>query len=208
MPTSTFFRLPEEKRQRLLTAAREEFSRTSFDEVSINRFIRRANIPRGSFYQYFADKKDLFHYLLQDIRDYFLQNFLEILGEGKGDLFAVPLGIYDRLVGGGAGMDPVLRGCIAIMRANPRMDMCWLLGEQRELIPQCLYERLDVSDFRQPDLLSVSHVFFLIIQPLVHAIMGTLAHPGEDRSHQRELLIQRVEIIKYGSLRADKEDRT
>ena len=56
MPSNTFFRLPEEKRQRLLDAAWEEFSRVSFADASINQIIRAANISRGSFYQYFTDK--------------------------------------------------------------------------------------------------------------------------------------------------------
>ena len=51
MPKSTFFRLPEEKRGRLMDAAWAEFTRVSFAEASINRIIRSAQIPRGSFYQ-------------------------------------------------------------------------------------------------------------------------------------------------------------
>ena len=51
MPTGTFFRLPEEKQRRLMEAAWEEFVRTSYTEVSINKIIQIAGIPRGSFYQ-------------------------------------------------------------------------------------------------------------------------------------------------------------
>ena len=51
MPKPTFFRLPEEKRARLLNAAWDEFTRVSLSEASINSIIRAANIPRGSFYQ-------------------------------------------------------------------------------------------------------------------------------------------------------------
>ena len=64
MPTQTFFRLPEEKRERLTDAAWREFLAVSYAEASINRIVREAQIPRGSFYQYFEDKEDLFFYLL------------------------------------------------------------------------------------------------------------------------------------------------
>ena len=59
MPTSTFFNLPPEKRERLLAAARAEFARVSLAGASVNRIIRQAGIPRGSFYMYFADKEEL-----------------------------------------------------------------------------------------------------------------------------------------------------
>ena len=66
MPSATFFNLPGEKRRRLLDAAWEEMTAVSFDKVSINRIIQNAGIPRGSFYQYFTDKLELFRFLLSD----------------------------------------------------------------------------------------------------------------------------------------------
>ena len=59
VPTATFFRLPEEKRGRLIDACWAELAQVRFTDVSINRIITAAHIPRGSFYQYFDDKDDL-----------------------------------------------------------------------------------------------------------------------------------------------------
>ena len=56
----TFERLPEEKRKRVLMAARAEFISTSYEKTSINRILEKAGVPKGSFYQYFDDKSDLF----------------------------------------------------------------------------------------------------------------------------------------------------
>ena len=50
MCMETFLRLPEEKRTRFLEAAWEEFTRVSFAEASTNQIVRRAGVPRGSFY--------------------------------------------------------------------------------------------------------------------------------------------------------------
>lgn len=91
MPTATFFRLPEEKRERLINACWDELTRVRFTDVSINRIIAAARIPRGSFYQYFADKEDLIRYLLEDMRQYFIALLRNILEETGGDLFALPL---------------------------------------------------------------------------------------------------------------------
>lgn len=207
MPTSTFFRLPEEKRQRLLAAAREEFGRVSLEDVSINRIVRNASIPRGSFYQYFSDKLDLFQYLLQDMRDYFYQTLQDIILETGGDLFAVPLGAFERLATQRGGLDPVLSGCVSIMRANPRMDMCWLFGEGRTLIPDEVFRRLDLRGFRRDDRESVNNALFLMIPALGHAIISILANPDSGHEEQKELLRKRVDIIKYGSLKqTQKED--
>src|SRR5688572_15934237 len=64
MPKETFFNLPEAKRQRLLDLAIEEFAAHDYRLASISRIVARAGIAKGSFYQYFEDKRDLFLYLL------------------------------------------------------------------------------------------------------------------------------------------------
>lgn len=67
MPKDTFFRLPEVKRQRIVQAAMVEFAANTYREASINRIIKAAEVPRGSFYQYFTDKKDLYQYLIDQL---------------------------------------------------------------------------------------------------------------------------------------------
>lgn len=64
MPQQTFFNLPEEKRQQILQVAIDEFAENDYDKVSISRIVARAGIAKGSFYQYFADKDDLYGYVL------------------------------------------------------------------------------------------------------------------------------------------------
>ncbi|MEZ4519866.1 MAG: TetR/AcrR family transcriptional regulator [Chloroflexota bacterium] len=65
MPTETFFNLPEEKRRLILDLAIDEFADNDYQNASISRLVARAGIAKGSFYQYFADKQDLYLYLLQ-----------------------------------------------------------------------------------------------------------------------------------------------
>ncbi|MEA4893126.1 MAG: TetR/AcrR family transcriptional regulator [Peptococcaceae bacterium] len=67
MPKETFFRLPEEKRRRIYQAAVEEFAAYRFSDASINRMVKAAGIPRGSFYQYFKNKEDLYLYVMGEI---------------------------------------------------------------------------------------------------------------------------------------------
>lgn len=64
MPKETFFNLPDEKRERIIETAIDEFAEYSYEGASITRIVDNANIAKGSFYQYFEDKKDLFKHIL------------------------------------------------------------------------------------------------------------------------------------------------
>ena len=65
MPKDTFFNLPEDKRTLICRAAIDEFAAHSFEQASVNRIVAGAGIAKGSFYQYFENKEDLFLYLMQ-----------------------------------------------------------------------------------------------------------------------------------------------
>ncbi len=95
MPTSTFFNLPEEKREKLILAIKDEFSRVSFDEVSINKIVHAAEIPRGSFYQYFADKNDMLSFILSEYMKQMLDHIKQYLAENDGDIFGMFYDILD-----------------------------------------------------------------------------------------------------------------
>ena len=64
MPKQTFLNLPEEKRNTIIHAAIEEFAEYGLENASTNRIVANSGISKGSFYQYFEDKQDVFMYLL------------------------------------------------------------------------------------------------------------------------------------------------
>lgn len=66
MPTPTFFALPEERRARLVREAITEFSERPYAEASLSQIALRSRIAKGSFYQYFADKLDLYRWLVTE----------------------------------------------------------------------------------------------------------------------------------------------
>ena len=98
MASDTFRNLPEEKRRRFLEAAWKEFTTCSYAEASINRIIQEAKISRGSFYQYFTGKHDLFLYLLKSLISTISQGFLAQLTVHGNDLFEAILGIFDLIL--------------------------------------------------------------------------------------------------------------
>lgn len=65
MPKETFHNLPDEKQQQLISIAAEEFASNAYKAASISNIVRKAGIAKGSFYQYFENKKDLYRYLIE-----------------------------------------------------------------------------------------------------------------------------------------------
>lgn len=87
LPTQTFFNLSEEKRNRLIYAAMEEFSKKSLNQASINTIIKKACVSRGSFYQYFENKEDLFFYIMKLVKTDSERLLVEEIIKADGDLF-------------------------------------------------------------------------------------------------------------------------
>lgn len=67
MVHQTFYKLPEEKRRRITDSAMDEFTSHPYEKTSINRIIEAARIPKGSFYQYFDSKDDLYAYCVKEL---------------------------------------------------------------------------------------------------------------------------------------------
>lgn len=63
MPTETFENLDQKKKDRFIQVALKEFAQYNFETASINRIIQELKIARGSVYQYFTDKLDLWLFL-------------------------------------------------------------------------------------------------------------------------------------------------
>jgi len=64
MPNQTFFNLPNKKQQVITELAIAEFANNDYQNASITKIVKQAKIAKGSFYQYFEDKKELYLYLV------------------------------------------------------------------------------------------------------------------------------------------------
>lgn len=65
MPTGTWDRLPPQRRAAVIAAAEAEFGARGFSGGSLNTVCREAGVSKGSLFQYFADKADLYVYLAE-----------------------------------------------------------------------------------------------------------------------------------------------
>lgn len=66
MPKQTFLNLKDSKREQITDAFLREFATKTFDEASLTVVVKELGIAKGSIYQYFEDKLDLFMYLIQE----------------------------------------------------------------------------------------------------------------------------------------------
>jgi AcrR family transcriptional regulator len=62
LPKRTFNRLDDDKRERVMRAAIEQFQVHGFENAKIEVIAQNAGVAKGSIYQYFDDKKELFLY--------------------------------------------------------------------------------------------------------------------------------------------------
>ena len=77
MPKQTFLNLPEEKRKAFIETALDEFANNDYNNASVSKIVVKAGIAKGSVYQYFEDKQDLFIYLLDVANQEMLANITQ-----------------------------------------------------------------------------------------------------------------------------------
>lgn len=203
MCKETFLRLPEEKRARILDAAWDEFTTVSFANASINRIIRAAAIPRGSFYQYFEDKNDLFRYLMTQIHEQLLSYYKRLLADAHGDLFRSVVAGYDRFLEQQRRGEeiPVFNRCIRLVRINPGMDL-ESLGrgchpEKSEVLDGFL-EVMDLAPFRRRDTVFLTELCSMTAMCLIGTLMDCMLFPEREAENRRALL-EALDILRRGS---------
>lgn len=88
MPSERYFKLSDDKQQRIIEASMDEFIKSGMHDASINKIIKDADISRGSFYTYFVDKTDLFEYIFGMLKMSATKIILDEVDRCDGDIFA------------------------------------------------------------------------------------------------------------------------
>ena len=89
--------MPAEKRDRLIEVALEEFAYKDYHSASISHIVRQTGIAQGSLYQYFANKKEFYLYLLSlliETKVAFLRDKAE--SKARQDFFAYLNWIFEQ----------------------------------------------------------------------------------------------------------------
>lgn len=199
MPKDTFFRLPEEKKKRIMEAADREFFSRSYAEASINRIIKDAEIPRGSFYQYFEDKKDLFLYAISEQVKVIVSMFEKELKRCGGDIFACVDRYIDDFVEGANENTQIIK---VVFSETWVFEMLWTeavtgCGDKRnqitgKLIDEIDKDMLDVKDEEELNIL------LGIIGATIKDILDKIFLSGDnvDREKIKEIFHGRILSLK------------
>ncbi|HLI24592.1 MAG TPA: helix-turn-helix domain-containing protein, partial [Acidimicrobiales bacterium] len=86
MPTATWQRLDPRRREAVVAAAEREFGAHGFSAGSLNVIAREARVAKGSLFQYFDDKLDLFAYVSDEAGSRVRAHMVEVaerLREGR-----------------------------------------------------------------------------------------------------------------------------
>ena len=202
MPNRTYHRLPEEKKERLMRAAWEEFTNRSYADASINRIIQAADISRGSFYQYFKDKQDLFAFLLEQLQENVLRKACEQLQQNHGDPFESFLHLFDLVVRQQkSGSSETQKRITGIVGKNQSMDICSFLNEtdQRGRLQQLL-DLIDFSPWKVEAYWDRAECLRVLVLLTGVAVIEYLRNPSREEACRRQLST-RFHIVKQGILR-------
>jgi len=84
-----FLNLSDAEQHRIIDAALDEFAEKDYEAASLNNIIARAGISKGSMYHYFANKEDLYFYLINRVleaKEIFLKKALTELSKPLAEM--------------------------------------------------------------------------------------------------------------------------
>lgn len=194
MPKQTFQNLPEDKKKKILEAAKNEFSRVSVTEASINNIVTNAGIARGSFYQYFESKEDLLLFMVSEASQK-VKQLVEKKIKEKGDIFETFIFFYDKIIK--TCKDNKDKKFYKTVFANLRANDNIILGKAKEEIYDSLLKNTDTSQFKNKDDLNILIDMLNAITRWTIIQTVTSNNPTDIRAKY----IKQIEYVKMGILK-------
>lgn len=202
MIKSTFYNLPEEKRNRITQAVLNEFASATTEKVSINRIIKAANISRGSFYQYFDDKVDLVEILVRTFMNTAYDEFRTALANSNGDIFHTYIKIFDLIIKYSADKNQkaVLKNLFKNLKANDDLISDYILN-RFEGTSQ-IFNGFDsvIKDNLRFKSDEEIHSLSLILTLILKNAVFNLFVKNDEPEDVREEFMRKIRIIKAGAL--------
>lgn len=201
MPTQTFEKLPEDKKEKIINAAKKEFARVSFEKTSIQNIIKDANIARGSFYQYFESKEDLLAYILQTHINNVNLNIEQTLEMSKGDIFQIYINMYESILaqcGKKEDMD-FYKKIFEKVKASDDGIFTSKVKQMKVKEMSKYYKMINTSNLKvnnEKELKIISDMLFIITRK---AIISSFK--SQSKKEAKEEFLKQLEYIKYGVLK-------
>jgi AcrR family transcriptional regulator len=200
VPKPTFFNLPKEKQDILMNVAKKEFSRVPLYEASIANIIKEAGIPRGSFYQYFDDKEDVFFYLLDVYSKRSYELFISIVKRNIGDVFESFIDWFKSILK--SFEVPEDRQYIknAFLNMNFKIEKAFTQNMYGERVKSRFFEIIHLLDIKNLNVTNEDEIYHICkmmmavsIQNLVHALAMELPTNEAMKNYSLEM-----DLLKKG----------
>ncbi|MEN1968352.1 TetR family transcriptional regulator [Lentibacillus sp. N15] len=199
MPRSTFFNLPGKKRQLLIQAVKKEFSRVSLYEASISNIVKTADIPRGSFYQYFHDKEDAFYYILELSGKMRVREFVTFLRQTDGDIFDTAIAMYQSMLKNSQSQENRDFFKNAFLNMNYQMERTFTKNFSKEKLKQLIEIRqlMNTKNLAIENRADVFHIVQILIAVAFHNLVLSFARElTYDKSMQ--YFLKEIDLLKRG----------
>ena len=200
MPSERFLHLPDEKKDRIKMAAISELSQVSLDELSINRIIKAAEIPRGSFYEYFEDKFDLVNYLMADFKVAIKEFTENEISKNNRDIFKITENlfsfiIYLRLENSNKQLFKNIFSCLKFSEKDLKF-----MFYTRNMIVDKYYEKMDLDNYKISSKEEFACLLDVILDILVKESVSFFIEP-ENQSKHKDIFVKKLSILKYGVIK-------
>lgn len=210
MPKETFYNLSEEKKIKILNAAKLEFSRVPIEKASIKNIVEKADIARGSFYQYFESKEDLLEYIITENMGNFHNKMFETIQKNNGDIIKIYKETFQILVETCSNKENI-KLFRKIFENAKSGDNMFFKNSNKENEHKKMQKILDELYEKNKNKLKVNNKKdFKCIIEILSAITRRaviVAFRDENTKKAKEEYIKELEFVKYGIIRKGEEEK-
>lgn len=195
MPTNTFYNLSKEKQNKIIEASMNEFSKHSYDNVSINEIIDNAGISRGSFYMYFKDKEDLYYSLLDVHKNMFKSITRSSIENNNGDLFLGFIEMYDTIIKYILEQEKLDFFKNAFFNLNYKNEKCMVPNHEVE--GKIIKEIENIVDLKKLNIKNnedLADMFDIMMHILIKSVIKTIHNSDKERNKY----VNKINLIKNG----------
>ncbi len=196
MPKSTFYNLNEEKKEKIKKAIKNEFSKNPFSKASISNIIEEAQIPRGSFYQYFEDKEDALKYILDEVAQKERKKIIDILNRNSGDIFKTSIESFDYILNKNINEKEIqfLKNVVQEIKEENIDFQLPIRSNFKSTVEKWNINTESLNIKSEEDLKYILRILFIVTKTQIMDVI--LKRTSKEKS--RENLIKQIQILKEG----------
>lgn len=205
MPTDTFYKLSEEKKEKIVEAGKYEFSKVPLSEASIKSIAKNAGIARGSFYQYFTSKEDLLLYILKENRETMEKRLDEQIKQANGDIFKIYINFYDDMTGKcfEDNNHQIYKKIFENIKTNDETIYQIMEKKRSEKIDE-IRKKIDKSNLNIKEESDLDLIVQMLNAITMSSIVMSLKYDSKDEA--REKFLRKLDLVKVGIIK-NKDER-